>query len=226
MEIALIHNNSLELGPMGFNVRMINSELEDLEVEERITPSSYTDLPIHFSDGLTHLLPLEKEVPSHDPKYHNIGNFTWEIIKEDDVPVKVLLTYPIVDKTLEEVKELRKQEVSPYRREKENTTISVNLNGTSVEVSTSREERLLLASKLSAAPGPHNFKFSNTWLEITTEQLQTIVSEIDVKVQEAFDWELSKLQEIDACNTIDDVYAVVIREQPETPQRFGLEENE
>lgn len=223
MEIALINNNSLILGPMGFNVRYINSELEDLEVEERISPQSYTDLPIHFSDNETHLVLIEKVVPENDAKYHNIGNFTWEIIKENDVPVKVLLTYPIIDKTLEEVKELRKQEVSPYRREKENTTISVNLNGTSVEVSTSREERLLLASKLSAAPGPHNFKFSNTWLEITIEQLQTIVSEIDVKVQEAFDWELSKLQEIDACETIDSVYDVAIREQP---QRLGLEENE
>ena len=208
---------------MGFNVRYINSELEDLDVEERISPQSYTDLPIHFSDNETHLVLIEKVVPENDTKYHNIGNFTWEITKENDVPVKVLLTYPIIDKTLEEVKELRNQEVSPYRREKENTTISVNLNGTSVEVSTSREERLLLASKLSAAPGPHNFKFSNTWLEITIEQLQTIVSEIDVKVQEAFDWELSKLQEIDACETIDSVYDVVIREQP---QRFGLEENE
>ena len=227
MEIALIHNNSLELGPMGFNVRYINSELEDLEVEERISPQSYTDLPIHFSDGLTHLLPIEKVVPENNPKYHNIGNFTWEIIKENEVPIKVLLTYPIIDKTLEEVKELRKQEVSPYRREKESTTISVNLNGTSVEVSTSREERLLLASKLSAAPGPHNFKFSNTWLEITTEQLQTIVSEIDVKVQEAFDWELSKLQEIDACETIESVYDVVIRKHSERlEERLGLEENE
>ena len=223
MEIALIHNNSLELGPMGFNVKYINADLEDLEVEERISPQSYTDLPIHFSDGLTHLVLIEKVVPENNPKYHNIGNFTWEIIKENEVPVKVLLTYPITDKTLEEVKELRKQEVSPYRREKESTIITLTVNNTEVQVSTSREERLLLASKLSAAPGPHNFKFSNTWLEITTEQLQTIVSEIDVKVQEAFDWELSKLQEIDACETIESVYDVVIREQP---QRLGLEENE
>ena len=226
MEIALIHNNSLILGPMGFNVRYINSELEDLELEDRISPQSFQNLPIHFSDNLTHLLPLERDIPSHDPKYHNVGNFTWEIIEENEIPVKVLLTYEIGNKTLEEVKELRKQEVSPYRREKENTTITVSLNDTQVEVSTSREERLLLASKLSAAPGPHNYKFSNTWLEITTEQLQTIVSAIDVKVQEAFDWELAKLQEIDACLTIESVYDVVIREQPQTPQRFGLEENE
>jgi hypothetical protein len=226
MEIALINNNSLILGPMGFNVRYINSELEDLEIEERITPQSYTDLPIHFSDNQTHLVLIEKNIPSHDSQYHNVGNFTWEIIKDNEIPVKVLLTYPITDKTLEEVKTNKKQEVAPARREKENTTITVDLNETSVEVSTSREERLLLASKLAAAPGPHNFKFKNTWLEVTTEQLQTIVSAIDVKVQEAFDWELAKLQEIDACETIDDVYAVVIREQTEEFPELPIPEEE
>ena len=202
---------------MGFNVRYINSELEDLELEDRISPQSFQNLPIHFSDNLTHLLPLERDIPSHDPKYHNVGNFTWEIIKENNVPVKVVLTYPIADKTLEEVKNIRKQEVSPVRREKENTIITLTINGTAIEVSTSREERVLLASKLAAAPGPHNFKFKNTWLEVTTEQLQTILSEIDTVVQAAFDWELAKLQEIDACLTIDDVYAVVIREEPQIP---------
>jgi hypothetical protein len=218
MEIALIHNNSLELGPMGFNVKYINADLEDLEVEERISPQSYTDLPIHFSDGLTHLLPIEKVVPENDPKYHNIGNLTWEIIEEDGTPVKVRFTYAIGNKTLEEVKAIRKQEVAPYRREKENTTINLNINGNSVQVSTSREERVLLASKLSAAPTSCNYKFLSGWLEITTEELQYIVSEVDKVVQEAFDWELAKLQEIDACETIDEVYDVVIVEQPETPQ--------
>ena len=215
MEIALIYNNSLELGPFGLNVRYINEELEELEVEERISPQSFSSLPIHFSDGLTHLVPTERVIPEHDPKYHNVGNFTWEIVKENEVPVKVVFTYPITDKTLEEVKNIRKQEVAPARREKENTIITLIVNNTEVEVSTSREERLLLASKLAASPGPHNFKFQNTWLEITTEELQTIISEIDAVVQAAFDWELAKLQEIDACVEIDDVYAVVIKEQPE-----------
>jgi hypothetical protein len=218
MEIALINNNSLILGPMAFNVRMINGELEDLEIEERVSPQSYKNLPIHFKGDETHLLPIEKDVPTHDPKYHNTGNFTWEIVEVNGVPMKVLLTYPIVNKTLEEVKILRKQEVAPYRREKENTIITLTINGTNIEVSTSREERLLLSSKLAAASGPYNYKFKNTWLEVTTEQLQTIVSEIDVKVQEAFDWELSKLQEIDACETIDAVYDVVIREQSVSAQ--------
>lgn len=214
MEIALIHNNSLELGPFGLNVHYINQELEDLEVEERVSSQSFSNLPIHFSDGLTHLLPIEKVIPEHNPKYHNIGNLSWEIVEENGVPIKVLFTYPIIDKTLEEVKEIRKQEIAPYRREKENTIITLTVNSTEIQISTSREERVLLASKIASDPGPYNYKFSNTWLEVTAEQLQTIMSEIDTVVQAAFDWELSKLQEIDACTTIDDVYDVVIREQP------------
>jgi hypothetical protein len=217
MEIALIHKNSLILGPMGFNVLMINFELEDLEVDGKVTPQSYQDLPIHFSDGDTHLLPIEKIIPEHNSKYHNVGNFIWEIVQENNVPVKVKFTYPIIDKTLEEVKFLRKQEVAPVRREKENTTISLTINDTEVEILTSREERVLLATKLSASPGPHNFKFQNTWLEINTEQLQYILSEIDNVVQSAFDWEFAKLQEIDACETIDEVYEVIIVENTPLP---------
>lgn len=210
MEIALIHNNSLILGPMGYNVRMINSELEDLEVAETITSQSYIEMPIHFSDGLTHLLPLEKEIPENDPKYHNIGNFSWEIIKEDDIPIKVKLTYPIIDKTLDEIKFIRKQEVKPERQRKENQVLTLIVNNTEVQVSTSREERLLLTSKLSASSGTYNYKFLNTWLVITQQELQYIISEIDSFVQQAYDWELLKLQEIDACETIDDVYNVEI----------------
>lgn len=216
MEIALIHKDSLLLGPIGFNVRMINSELEDLGLVDFITPKSYTNIPMHFSDGLTHLLPIEKIIPSYDSKYENIGNFNWEIVKEDDIPIKVSLTYPVVQKTLDEVKNNRKQEIYPIRKRKEDSILKLIIDGVNVEVSTSREERVLLTSKLSSSPGTHNFKFLNTWLEITTEQLQYVIGEIDKVVQSAFDWELEKTQEIDSCNTIDEVYSVVIKEDLES----------
>jgi hypothetical protein len=212
MEIALIHNNSLILGPMGLNVRMINSELEDLELEDRISSQSFRDLPIHFSDGLSHLVSIEKEIPIHDLKYHNIGNYAWEIVEENNVPVSVKLTYTIIDKTLEEVKELRKKEIAPIRKNKENTVAKIFVNGNPVEISTSREERLLLTSKLSSFTGTCNYKFKNTWASITPQNLQQIIGEIDVVVQQAFDWELQKINEIDECETIDDVYNVVLLE--------------
>jgi hypothetical protein len=187
--------------------------LEDLELEDRITTQSYSNIPIHFSDELTHLLLIEKEIPGYDPNYYNLGNFNWEIIEEDNVPIKVKLSYPLVEKTIEEVKYSRKQEVTAERKQKENKIISLTINETEIKIATSREERLILASKLSASPGLHNYKFSNTWLEITTENLQYIITEIDKVVQFSYDWELSKLQEIDACQTLDEIYNVIVKEE-------------
>lgn len=219
MEIALVHDNSLILGPMGLNVRMINSELEDLELEDRVSPQSFGDLPIHFSDGLTHLVEIDKNIPPYDPRYHNIGNYTWEIIKENDIPINVKLTYDVVEKTLDEVKQIRKKEISPVRKGKENTSTTVFVNGTLIEVSTSREERLMLTSKLSSLSGTCNYKFKNTWASVTSEDLQQVVSQIDTVVQQAFDWELQKLNEIDSCQTIDDVYNVVLFEDKVSERR-------
>jgi hypothetical protein len=213
MEIALVHDNSLILGPMGLNVRMINGELEDLELEDRISPQSFKDLPIHFSDGLTHLVSIEKDIPSYDSRYHNIGDFSWEIVRENDIPVKVKFTYPISEKTLEEVKLLRKTEIQPIRKQRESASIKINVNGSEIETSTSREERLLLTSKLSSSFETCNYKFKNTWLEVTSQDIQHIITEIDKFVQGVYDWELAKIREIDACESIDDVYNVILQEK-------------
>ena len=220
MEFALVHDNQLILGPIGFNVRMINSELEELELDDRVSSQSYSQVPIHFSDGLTHLVPATKIIPDHDSKYHNVGNFNWEIVEdiEDDIAVEVRFVYPINDKTLEQIKGEYKVGVKPERQRRENTSIEVTINNSTITVSTDRENRLALIAKYIAGPGPHNFKFDNgTWLEITTEDLQTIIQAVDLKVQETYDWELAKLQEIDACETKEAVYGVEIVPPVETP---------
>jgi hypothetical protein len=222
MEFALVHDNQLLLGPIGFNVRMINSELEDLELDDRISTQSYSQVPIHFSDGLTHLVPATKTIPDHNPKYHNVGNFNWEIVEdiEDDIAVEVKFVYPINNKSLDQIKDEYKAAVKPERQRRENTSVEVNINNSTVTVSTDRENRLALTSKYVAGPGPHNFKFDNgTWLEVTTEDLQTIIQAVDAKVQEAYDWELAKLAEIDACENGEEVYAVVIVPPVERPER-------
>ena len=215
MEIALIDNNQLILGPFSYNMRMINSELEDLELSDVVGPQSYNDMPIHFSDGLTHLLPIEKNTEPFDSRYYNIGDFTWAIERQNGIPIKVLFTYPLIAKTLEEVKLEKKKDATLIRKQKESTIIEVTINGSQVEVSTNRDERQLLASKLSASPGLHNFKFRNTWLEITSQELQYVISEVDNYVQSVFDWEHSKHQEIDSCLTIDEVYNINLKSQDE-----------
>jgi hypothetical protein len=213
---ALIHNSQLILGPIQYNYRMINGELEELEIDARVTPRDYENIPIRFDD-LTFLVPVVQLIPEHDTRFQSVGNFTWEIIQENEIwPSGVEMTYPISNKTLEQIKEEYKKQLPDIRRQKETQIIDVTINDTIVQVSTAREERVSFVSKLVSSPGPHNFKFeNNVWLQITTTELEYVISQIDAKVQEAFDWEYTKVQEIDACETGEDVYNVVIVEPVE-----------
>jgi hypothetical protein len=211
---ALIHNSQLILGPIQYNYRMINGELEELEIDARVTPRDYENIPIRFDD-LTFLVPVTQIIPEHDTRFQSVGNFTWEIIQENEIwPSGVEMTYPISNKTLEQIKEEYKKQLPDIRRQKETQIIDVTINDTIVQVSTAREERVSFVSKLVSSPGPHNFKFeNNVWLQITTTELEYVISQIDAKVQEAFDWEYTKVQEIDACETGEDVYNVVLIEE-------------
>ena len=210
---ALIHNSQLILGPIQYNYRMINGELEELEIDARVTPRDYENIPIRFDD-FTFLVPVVQTIPEHDGRFQSVGNFTWEIIRESDNPARVEMTYPISNKTLEQIKEEYKTRLPDIRKQKETQIIDVTINDTIVQVSTAREERVSFVSKLVSSPGPHNFKFeNNVWLQITTTELEYVISQIDAKVQEAFDWEYTKVQEIDACETGEDVYNVVLIEE-------------
>ena len=212
---ALIHNSQLILGPIQWNYRLINGELEDLEVDARVSPRDYENVPFTFDEN-TYLIPAVQNIPEYDGRFQSVGNFDWEIIQENDVPVRVEMTYPISNKTLDQIKQEYKSQLPDIRRQKETQIIDVTLGETTVQVSTSREERLSFVSKLVSSPGPHNFKFENdVWLQITTTELEYVISQIDAKVQEAFDWEYSKVQEIDACETGEDVYNVIIIEPVE-----------
>ena len=101
---ALIHENRLILGPMNFNIRYFNSELEDLGINYRVSSDTPSQVPFHINDE-THIPPVREEVPDHDPRFFKTLSFSWEIIKdESNIPIEMLLTHTITEKTLDEVK--------------------------------------------------------------------------------------------------------------------------
>jgi hypothetical protein len=203
---ALVNGQELLLGPIAFNYRMINSVLEEeLEVEYRVTSQDYQNVPIHFTEDIK-ILPARNDIPEYDPRFQTISQTSRTI-----TDTEVVFTYTISNKTLEQIKDEYKAGVKPERQRRENTSIEVTINNSAITVSTSRESRLEFISKLLGNEGPYNFKFDDgTWVQISKVDLQYIISQIDSKVQEAFDWELAKLQEIDACETKEEVYEVEI----------------
>jgi hypothetical protein len=207
---ALVNGQELLLGPIAFNYRMINSVLEEeLEVNFRVTSQDYLNVPITFTEDIK-ILPARNEVPEHDPRFQSVSQTSHEITDNE-----VVFYYGISDKPLEQIKGEYKAAVAPERWKKENTTVTVTINDNEITVSTSRDNRLALVSKLLSGDGPYNFKFNDgVWEEISKTDLQTILTEIDTVVQVAFDWELAKLAEIDACEDGEEVYAVVIVAPP------------
>ena len=211
---ALVNGQELLLGPIAFNYRMINSVLEEeLEVNFRVTSQDYLNVPITFTEDIK-ILPARNEVPEYDPRFQTVSQSSHEI-----TDTEVVFYYGVSDKPLEQIKSEYKAGVAPERWNKENTTVTVTINDKKITVSTSRDNRLSIVSKLLSGDGPYNFKFNDgVWEEISKTDLQTILTEIDTVVQAAFDWELAKLAEIDACEDGEAVYAVVIVAPPvETP---------
>lgn len=209
---ALINGQELLLGPVAFNYRMINDELEELEVDFRVTSNSYQSVPISITEDIK-ILPARNDIPEYDPRFQTASQSSHTITDSE-----VVFTYTVSDKPLEQVKDEYKAGVAPERWNKENTTVTVTINGKEITVSTSRDNRLSIVSKLLSGDGPYNFKFNDgVWEEISKTDLQTILTEIDNVVQAAFDWELAKLAEIDACVDGAAVYAVVIVPPVERP---------
>jgi len=210
---ALVHNSQLILGPIKYNYLLINGELEELEINAKVSPRDYERVPIIF-DANTALVSVVQTIPTYDERFESLGNFEWSIFQENGYPERVDMTYTINNKTLEQIKEEYKARVAPIRWEKENgQLITITVNNTQVQVYTSREERDQFVSKLVSCSGienaTHNYKFRNdVWVEIGCTEIEYILQQIDMVVQDAFDWEYTKLQEIDACTTGQEVYDV------------------
>lgn len=219
---ALIHDSQLLLGPIKFNYRFINADLEDNEIEERIGPRDYENIPLEINSN-TFLLEAVLNQPEYDERSQVLRYTNWGLIDIDGIQ-KAQFNYESVDKSLEQIKDEYKQLLPNVRRAKENQYITVTIDNTVVLVSTSRDQRTQFINKLSSlGTDPVMYKFDNgTWVSVTKTDIEYIVQQIDAKVQEAFDWEYSKIQEIDNCTTKEEVFNVVIVEPPTPPTVPGV----
>jgi hypothetical protein len=47
-------------------------------------------------------------------------------------------------------------------------------------------------------------------VNLNRSDIEYVLSQIDKSVQAAFNWELAKVNEIDACTTLDEINAVIV----------------
>jgi hypothetical protein len=124
-----------------------------------------------------------------------------------------------------------KQEVAYERYSKENVDLVLSLPfsppayvpdsltvgadflpaGRTIAIKTDKATRSLLASKLPSLGDQYiNWKLQDGWANLNRSDIEYILSQIDKSVQAAFNWELAKVNEIDACTTLDEINAVIV----------------
>jgi hypothetical protein len=202
---ALVNDKELILGPIQFNYRLINSALEeDLEVDYRVSPSDYLNVPIVITEKIK-ILNVSENKPSYNSKYENLTAYKYEVL--DD---QVIFYYEKQQIDLSIIKQQYKNIISNERWKRENYGhIKFLLNDEEIQVPTNRENRTSLINKVAIGTSPYNFKFGDKWFQVTSENLRNILVQIDKKIQEDFDWELERIQEIDACSTTDELEQIV-----------------
>ena len=198
---ALVNDKELILGPIEFNHRLINSSLEeDLEVDYKVSPSDYLNVPIVITEKIKILNVLEDK-PECDSRCEELILYKYEVLDAE-----VMLYYEKKSIDLNIIKQKYKDVISNERWKTENYGhIIFVLDGEEIKVSTSRENRISLVNKLAIGTSPYKFKFENSWFEVTSEHLREILSKIDEKIQQIFDWEFEKMQEIDNCTSIEEL---------------------
>lgn len=211
---VLIHRDRVVVGPMLWNRAMFSAGLERLGINiplSRTEPST----PLVLDDH-TRIAYSRYEYPAFNPKTQFPHGPFWNL--NEDVAVG---TFEVQDKTIDQIKLELKQVLASERYSKEVSGTTVTINDVQYRISTERFSRDTFIQKYVAMGDSDtvSWKFSEGFVTLTKAQLGSIIQAINTKVQEAFDWELTKLQEIDSATTAQELDAIVIITPPVQPEQ-------
>lgn len=124
-------------------------------------------------------------------------------------------TYNRIDRPLQEIKNIFKNKITEKRWKREIQGTSVTINNKDFFVSTKREERDIFLKKYLVLNENETtqWKFSEEWTELTKANLKTINDSINSYVEQQFVWEKTKHDEIDNCQSVEEIKTFIQNEQ-------------
>lgn len=208
---ALAHKGRVLAGPMPWNRGIFDGNLQKLKITKLLPRVAPEQLPLVIDED-TAIYEVEYQRPQHNEKIHYLEGPYWEFTE-----TKAIATYLVKDKSLDSIKGNLKQQASAERWKKEVAGISVTVQGKPVSVSTERGSRDVFLQRYSIMSEEEviDWKFAEGWVALTKADLGSIVTAILNHVQESFNWEHTKSQEIDAKATAEELDAVVVVEESE-----------
>lgn len=204
-------DNQTFYGPNLWNPKLIQSYIyDDFELEvtvPQVAPESGSDI----GNEIFAYKVNRTEVPNHNTKIQKTHGPFYTIENNEAV-----VSYEIIDRTLDEVKQELLAQVADNRWKKEVSGATVTIQGYPLKVTTSRGERDIYLQALQNVLDNQTWKLQTienvtVWLTLSLSDLQLIVNAIIAHIQSAFDWEKtismaiansSTLAELDAIDTV------------------------
>ena len=221
---VIVENEYVILGPMEWRPTFFqNTLLDDLGIEFGVPHSNIVRRPIQVTDTVR-ILPFDGYThPTINRKIQEYAGPYWNFTEDSATGY-----FTAVDKAVSTVKGELKNAVASRRWEKETSGLKFTVQGIDVWLYTDREKRtaysngvagqwkVQLAGKFMIPRMPDFVEtevdgpVGESWLTLTSEDLTAMTAAIQSHVQDAFNWEATKVTEIDSKETLIDLDAVEI----------------
>ena len=185
---VIVHNQSVILGPMPWRKLFFeNIIMEDCEIS--VTLPQKNDSVIVVNEDIV-ILPARYEETEYNTNTEQLNGPYWTFTDTEAVGA-----FTVMPKNIDIIRSEAAAKVTEKRWEKEVGGTKVNIKGTEYSVDTSREGRniYIQAYQLGAVT---NWKFPEGWIDLSVEDLGTIVMTIANHVQASFAEEKTLLDTI------------------------------
>jgi len=204
MKFVLTKNSQVILGPVEWSSRFFENHLSRVGMSVTLPltlTASFTVAP-----GIS-ILPATLVEPSYNSKIQQLAGPFWSL-----TATTATGTYTVVDKNVESVKNDLLAQVAADRYEKEIAGTTIVLQGVTVTLDTTRENRNVIVQQYLLLPEGQtaHWKFKEAWLNLSKAEFAQAVSAGVAHIQAQFDVERAKVAEISASSTLSQLDAVVM----------------
>jgi hypothetical protein len=195
MYYALIHNNSIEVGPRQWLWSAFKEYLDDNELDASALPRKSPTEPIITTEWKI-LSVVDPAVPDHTYPYEQLAGPYWTINETNVTGI-----WNIVPVDIEISKRYLKDIVTNNRYAAEVGGIKVTVQGNEVTIDTSRDGRQIYFDTYLAMSDTEtiSWKFAEMWMAVTKSDMGQIVLAGKEHIQNCFSWEKNTWDEIDLC---------------------------
>lgn len=198
----LLENEFVILGPMEWRPNFFASSiLDEYELEVSLPKTNNERLPIQINETFR-ILPVSDIgiEGNYNPRTQFLSGPFYHFFSD-----RAEMYHVPMDKPLDYFKGELKAEVADSRWRYENKGFMLSIQDQDVYIYTTKEDRTTYLQAYQLGVNNVNWKFREGFLNLSSEDLGRIVVAGASYIQDVFNWEASKVESIDGCQTLEEL---------------------